>query len=33
MTGDLPSAGQFWTTYAPEVVRAALKRLDGAQTP
>jgi hypothetical protein len=23
----------FWTTYDPEVVRAALKRLDAAQTP
>ena len=33
--GGFPRASlpPFWTTYDPEVVRAALKRLDAAQTP
>lgn len=33
--GDILRASlpAFWTTYDPEVVRAALKRLDAAQTP
>jgi hypothetical protein len=28
-----PHSPPYWTTYDPEVVRAALKRLDAAQTP
>lgn len=33
--GGFPRASRppLWTTYDPEVVRAALKRLDAARTP